>query len=137
MSTLKPRLPLWNLIMISFNKPTSNIDFYLMDLPQSLHGYSITELNSPLLINNRGHVQMATCGCPASVGPTGRCKHISALCYGFINCTHQSCTTSETQKWNQPIKRGLDVCAIDEFIKDEYGKEKYNNLWSVLRFTSE
>ena len=51
-------------------------------------------------INNVGHIQTTTCGCPAGVCPTGRFKHISALCYALeenyrthhdhahLNCKH-------------------------------------------------
>lgn len=85
-----------------------------------------------LSLSNVGHIQTATCVCPAGVGPTGRCKHISALCYALEEYhriktlrSPRSCT-SELQKWNQPRKHKLDACAVDdiEFVKYEYGKEK-------------
>ena len=85
-----------------------------------------------LWMNNKGKIQTAACDCPAGVGPTGRCKHISALCYALEEFyrikklrSPLSCT-SVLQKWNQPRKRKLDACAVDNisFVKDEYGKEK-------------
>ena len=93
----------------------------------STKSYKIT-----LSINDVGHIQTAACGCPAGIGPTGRCKHISALCYApeeyyRIKTLRSpwSCT-SELQTWNRPHKRKLDACAVDdiEFVKNEYGKEK-------------
>ena len=32
---------------------------------------------------HKGQIQTAACGCPAGVGPTGKCKHISALGYAL------------------------------------------------------
>ena len=91
-----------------------------------------TVYKATLAINDEGHIQTATCGCPAGVGPTGRCKHISALCFALEEFyrikklrSPRSCT-SELQKWNQPRNRKLDACAVDDikFVKYEYGKEK-------------
>ena len=36
-----------------------------------------------LTMDNNGEILTATCSCPAGVGPTGNCKHISALCYAL------------------------------------------------------
>ena len=84
------------------------------------------------MMDSNGEIISATCGCPAGVGPTASCKHISALCYALEEFCRikelrspRSCT-SELQKWNQPRKRKLDACAVDEitFVKHEYGKKK-------------
>ena len=37
--------------------------------------------NVNLTLDNNGEVLSAECGCAAGLGPTGNCKHISALCY--------------------------------------------------------
>ena len=85
-----------------------------------------------LSVNSKGQIETATCECPAGVGPTGRCKHVCALCYALEEFCRikklrspKSCT-SELQKWNQPRKRKLDACAVDniDFVKHPYGKEK-------------
>ena len=85
-----------------------------------------------LSINNVGHIQTATRGCPAGIGPTGRFKYISALCYVLEEYyriktlrSPRSCT-SELQTWNWPHKHKLDACVVDdiELVKYEYEKEK-------------
>ena len=85
-----------------------------------------------LTMDSSGEILSATCGCPAGNGPTGSCKHISALCYALEEFSRikelrspQSCT-SQLQKWNQLRKRRLDSCCLDDitFIKHEYGKKK-------------
>ena len=62
----------------------------------------------------------ATCGCPAGKGPSGSCKHISALCYafaefckcgaipGFLTCT------DKLQSWNKPRSRKVDPIPVDQ-----------------------
>jgi hypothetical protein len=84
-----------------------------------------------LSMSNKGQIETAT---REGVGPTGRCKHICALCYAlkeFYKLRSPKSCTSELQKWNQPWKRKLDACAVNniDFMKHEYGKEKkYRNL---------
>ena len=41
-----------------------------------------------LSINNVGHIQTATCECPAGNGSTGRCKYISAHLESIIQLRH-------------------------------------------------
>ena len=61
-----------------------------------------------LLMNNKGQIQTATCGCPAGVGPTGGCKHISPLCYALIELRNCASDGHAHQYWNQPQKQKLD-----------------------------
>ena len=62
----------------------------------------------------------ATCGCPAGKGPSGSCKHISALCFafaefckcgaipGFLTCTNK------LQSWNKPRSQKVDPIPVDQ-----------------------
>ena len=105
-----------------------------------------------LTIDAKGDIITAMCGCPAGVGPSGCCKHISALCYALEEFCRikelrspQSCT-AELQRWNQPRKRKLDCRNVEDisFVKYEYKKEKkapqslvYDPRPPSLRSTSE
>ena len=88
--------------------------------------------NICLTMDSIGEILGASCGCPASAGPNGRCKHIAAFTFAleeYCNIRElrspQSCT-SELQKWNQPRKRKLESRSVNDipFIKHEYGKTK-------------
>lgn len=85
-----------------------------------------------ITLDRVGDITQANCACPAGSGPFGSCKHIGALCYALeefcrIKLIRQpeSCT-SQLQRWNQPRKRRLDPCDVDDimFVKYEYGKTK-------------
>ena len=64
-------------------------------------------------------IMYASCGCPAGMGPTGSCKHISALCYAFSDfCksgsmpTFLTCT-DQLQSWNKPRGRKVEPIPVD------------------------
>ena len=85
-----------------------------------------------LTLDSAAGITQATCACPAGSGPFGSCKHISALCYALEEFSRikqlrspDSCT-SRLQKWNQPRKRKLEPCNVDDitFVKPEFGKSK-------------
>ena len=85
-----------------------------------------------LTLDSAGDITQAICACAAGSGPLGSCKHISALCYALEEFSRikqlrspESCT-SRLQKWNQPRKRKLEPCNVDDimFVKHEFGKNK-------------
>ncbi len=76
--------------------------------------------NICLSVEIDGEITAASCGCPAGAGPKGSCKHIAAFSFSLEEfCgmkwlrSPQSCT-SELQKWNQPHKRKLESCSIED-----------------------
>ena len=66
------------------------------------------------------HVNSASCGCPAGMGPTGSCKHIGALCYAFANfCEMGSIPdyltcTERLSTWNQPKGPKVTPIPVEE-----------------------
>ena len=108
--------------------------------------------NITLTMDSNADVLKSSCGSPAGAGPKGSCKHIAALCYALEEYCRikdlrspRSCT-SQLQTWNQPRKRRLDSCSVDDisFIKHEYGKTKkiaesvmYDPRPSTMRSTSD
>ena len=83
-------------------------------------------------LDESGDITRASCACPAGAGPFGSCKHICALSYALEEFSRikqvrppHSCT-SQLQQWNQPRKRKLDACDVEDimFIKHVYGKSK-------------
>ena len=68
-----------------------------------------------LTLDSAADITQTTCACPPGSGPFGSCKHISALCYALEEqlCSPDS-YTSRLQKWNQPRKRKLEPCNVDD-----------------------
>ena len=62
----------------------------------------------------------AVCGCPAGAGPTGSCKHISALCYAVSEFCYlgsmpelRTCT-EKLQQWNKPRSTKVDPIPVED-----------------------
>ena len=79
-------------------------------------------------------VDGAQCGCKAGQGPKASCKHISALCYAFV----EFCTSGHTpdfltctehlQEWNIPRARRVEVIPVDQLSLRRLQIQKKNSL---------
>ena len=84
----------------------------------------------------------AVCGCPAGAGPTGSCKHISALCSEFCYLgsmpEFRTCT-EKLQQWNKSRSTKVDQIPVEDLqtrrcqlLTSDYWTTK----WLSLNFDS-
>jgi hypothetical protein len=92
--------------------------------------------NLSLALNQLCDITYASCGCPAGMGPSGSCKHIGALCYGFGDFCKSGSTlelltcTDKLQSWNKPRGRKVDPIPVERLCsrRSELTKKGQGNV---------